>query len=428
MADHCASRRTFLKAGAGAAIATLPLIRSAHAAGSDIIRVGLVGCGGRGTGAAENALNADPHAKLVAIGDLFSDRLNNSRQQLRAIKGDQVAVNDDHCFIGFDSYKKVIASDVDVVLLALPTYFHPPYLKACIDAGKHVFCEKIHAVDAPGVRTVMAASENARRKGLSVVSGLAWRYDTGVCETMKRVHDGAIGDVVAIEEICNTGSLPCRPRQPGWTEMEYQLRDWYNFLWLAADLPGLNLVHDLDKGAWAMRDEPPARVWGMGGRQTRVGPAFGNAWDHHAAVFEYANGTKLFAYCRQQNGCTTEISDRFIGTKGRCDLLRNRIESEKKWRYKGPPCNRFDLEHVALFSSIRNGKPINNGVYMARSSMMAIMMTWACYTGQEITWEQAINSNHEIKPKRLALDAPPPSLPNAQGIYSTPTPGITQVP
>jgi predicted dehydrogenase len=428
MADYSASRRTFLKAGAGAAIATLPLIRSAHAGGSEIIRVGLVGCGGRGTGAAENALNADPHAKLVAMGDLFPDRLNNSRQQLRTIKGDQVAVKDDHCFLGFDSYKKVIASDVDVVLLALPTYFHPPYLKACIDAGKHVFCEKIHAVDAPGVRTVLAASEDARRKGLSVVSGLAWRYDTGVCETMKRVHDGAIGDIVAIEEICNTGSLPCRPRQPGWTEMEYQLRDWYNFLWLAADLPGLNLVHDLDKGAWAMRDEPPARVWGMGGRQTRVGPAFGNAWDHHAAVFEYANGTKLFAYCRQQNGCTTEISDRFIGTKGRCDLLRNRIESEKKWRYKGPPCNRFDLEHVALFSSIRNGKPINNGVYMARSSMMAIMMTWACYTGQEISWEQAINSNYEIKPKRLALDAPPPSLPDAQGIYSTPIPGITRFP
>jgi myo-inositol 2-dehydrogenase / D-chiro-inositol 1-dehydrogenase len=243
---------------------------------------------------------------------------------------------------------------------------------------------------------------------------------------MNRIHEGAIGQITAIEEICNTASLPCRPRQPPWKEMEYQIRDWYNFFWLAADLPGLNLVHNLDKAAWAMREEPPVKVWGTGGRQTRVGPAFGDAWDHHAAVFEYANGTKLFAYCRQQNGCTSECSDRFLGTKGRCDLLRCKIEGENKWRFNGPECNRFDLEHAALFSAIRGGKPINNGIYMARSSMMAIMMTWACYTGQEITWEEAINSNHVVVPKVLALDAEPPTVPDGQGIYPTVTPGITK--
>jgi hypothetical protein len=295
-----------------------------------------------------------------------------------------------------------------------------------VDAGKHVFCEKIHAVDAPGVRTVLAATEEARKKGLSIVSGLAWRYHTGVRETMSRVLDGAIGQITAIEEICNTGSLRCRHRRPEWTEMEYQIQDWYNFFWLAGDLPGLNLVHNLDKAAWAMREEPPLQVWGTGGRQTRIGPQFGDAWDHHAAVFEYANGARLFAYCRQQDGCGTAISDRFLGTKGRCDLLRCQIQGEANWHYKGLECNRFDLEHAALFSAIRSGRPVNNGLYMARSSMLAIMMTWACYTGQVITWEQAMKSNNVVVPKTLALDAEPPTRPDARGNYPMPIPGVTK--
>jgi predicted dehydrogenase len=428
MSDRPSSRRTFLKAGAAAATAAaLPIARGAHAAGSDVLRVGLIGCGARGSGAAINALNADVNAHLTAMSDLFPEKIRASRQALRQLKPGQVAVDDEHCFGGFDGYQKVLASGVDVVLLALPTFFHPTYLKACVEAGKHVFCEKIHAVDAPGVRTVLAAAEQARKKGLSIVSGLAWRYHTGVRETMKRIHDGAIGQITAIEEICNTGSLRCRQRQPQWTEMEYQIQDWFNFFWLAGDLPGLNLVHNLDKAAWAMHEEPPLRVWGTGGRQTRVGPQFGDAWDHHAAVFEYAGGTRLFAYCRQQDGCGFQISDRFLGTKGRCDLLRCQIEGEINWRYKGPECERFDLEHAALFSAIRRGRPINNGLYMARSSMLAIMMTWACYTGQEITWEQAINSNYVVAPKRLALDADPPTHPDKQGNYPTPIPGVTKV-
>ena len=424
-----ASRRAFLKAsaGAGAALAgALAVGRGAHAAGSDVLKVGLIGCGGRGNGAAVNALNADPNARLTAVADLFAENIRSGLRYLKAEKGDQVAVADDHRFTGFDGYQKVLASGVDVVILALPTFFHPAYLKACVDAGKHVFCEKIHAVDAPGVRTVLAASEEAKRKGLSIVSGLAWRYDLGVRETMKRVHDGAIGEIVAIEETCNTGFLRSRPRQPQWTEMQYQIQDWYNFFWLSCDLPGLNLVHNLDKAAWAMRDEPPVKCWGMGGQQTRVGPRFGDAWDHHATVYEYANGVRMYAYCRQQDGCVTSIADRFWGTKGRCDLLANRIEGETNWRYAGPPCNRFDLEHVALFSAIRSGKPINNGLYMARSSLLAIMATWASYTGQEITWERAWNSNHVVAPEVLAFDAEPPTKPDAQGRYPMPVPGVTK--
>lgn len=424
------SRRECLRIlGGGAAAAAvsdgLPLERAVHARGSEIIKIGLVGCGGRGTGAAADALRADPQTKLVAMGDLFRDRLESSRRQLQMLFGDRVDTPEERAFLGFDAYRHVIECS-DVVLLALPTFFHPHYLKAAVEAGRHVFCEKIHAVDAPGVRMVLEAAELAKKKGLSIVSGLAWRYHTGVQETMKRVHDGAIGQIVAIEEICNTGSLRSVPRRPEWTEMEYQLRDWYNFFWLACDLPGLNMVHNLDKAAWAMHDEPPLRCWGMGGRQVRVGPQYGDAWDHFAAVFEYANGVKLFAYCRQQDGTATEISDRFYGTEGRCDLLRNRIEGKVKWQYQGPPCNRFEAEQVALLQSIRSGKPINNGLYMARSSLMAIMMTWAGYTGQVITWEQAIASNRVIAPERLALDADPPTKPDAQGNYPMPTPGITR--
>ena len=429
-AGRDASRRDFLRtataASAAAVAAGLKVHRSAHAAGSDVLRVGLVGCGGRGSGAAVNALSADANARLVALADLVPNRIRAARQNIKRLKGDQVAVDDGHCFTGFDGYKKVLQSGVDVVLLALPTFFHPHYLKACVEAGKHVFCEKVHAVDAPGVRMVLAAAEEAGRKGLSIVSGLAWRYHTGMRETMKRVHDGAIGRITGIEETCNTGSLRSRPRQPGWTEMEYQIQDWYNFFWLSCDLPGLNLVHDLDKAAWAMRDEPPVKAWGMGGRQTRLGPQYGDAWDHHATVYEYAGGTKMYAYCRQQNGCTTSIQDHFYGTKGHCDLMRCRIEGETNWRYEGPACNRFDLEHVALFSAIRSGKPVNNGLYMARSSMLAIMATWASYTGQVIPWEQAMKSEHVVAPKTLAMDAEPPTKPDAQGNYPMPVPGVTR--
>ena len=423
------TRRDLLKAAAvstGAITADLAVGRGAHAAGSDVLRVGLIGCGPRGTGAAVNALRADKNAMLVALADLFRENVDLSLRNLQQHGGDQVAVDADHCFTGFEGYQQLIASGVDVVLIALPTHFHPMVLKAAVEAGKHVFCEKIHAVDAPGVHTVLAAGEEAKRKGLSIVSGLAWRYHTGVQETMKRVHDGMIGEIVSIQETCNTGSLRSRPRRPEWTEMEYQIRDWFNFYWLSCDLPGLNLVHDLDKAAWAMREEPPVKAWGMGGQQTRVGPQYGDAWDHHAVVYEYASGVRMHAYCRQQNGCTPEISDHFFGTKGHCDLLRSRIEGETNWRYEGPECNRFDLEHVALFSAIRNGTPINNSLYMARSSMLAIMGTWATYTGQVITWDGAMRSKYVLAPSRYALDADPPTLPDAAGNYPMPVPGASK--
>lgn len=423
------SRREFLRNSTAVgvtALASLATPHGVHAAGSDILRVGLIGCGPRGAGAAVNALNADPHARLTAMADMFPDMLRGSLREIESLKPGQVEVAADHQFVGFDAYEQLLDTDVDVVLIALPTYFHPIVFEASVAAGKHVFCEKTHAVDAVGVHRVLAAGEVARRKGLSVVSGLAWRYHTGVRETMQRVHDGAIGELVSIVETCNTGSLRCRPRQPGWSEMEYQLRDWFNFFWLSCDLPGLNLVHHLDKAAWALHEEPPVRAWGMGGCETRVGPQYGDAWDHHAIVFEYANGMRMHAYCRQQNGCLSEVSDLFFGTKGRCDLLNCRIDGETNWRYEGPDCNRFDLEHVALFSAIRSGQPINNSLYMARSSMLAVMATWACFSGIEIGWEEAMKSQFQLIPEQHALAAAPPTLPLADGSYPRAVPGVSR--
>lgn len=424
------NRRQFLKSATGvasaAAVSSLALSRGAHAAGSDVLKIGLIGCGGRGSGAAVNALNADKNVKLVAMADAFDWRISQSLQRLQEIKPDQVSVDEDHRFTGLESHRPLIDSDVDVVLIAVPSHFAPIQLTAAVDAGKHVFCEKIHAVDAPGVRMVTEAGETARKKGLSVVSGLAWRYHTGVRETMKRVHDGAIGDIHTVQEICNTGSLRSLARRPGMTEMEYQIYNWYDFNWLSADLPGLNLVHNVDKGAWSLRDEPPVKAWGMGGRQVRKASSFGDVFDHHSTVYEYANGARMYAYCRQINGTRTEISDVFVGTKGRCDLLKHTIEGETNWRYEGPSCNRFDLEHVALFSAIRSGKPINNSLYMARSSLLALMATWCSHTGVEISWEQALHSNKQAKPQRYSFDADPPTMPDEDGNYPIAVPGLTK--
>jgi myo-inositol 2-dehydrogenase / D-chiro-inositol 1-dehydrogenase len=425
------SRRDFLKTSttvaAGVLAGGLSIARGAHAAGDDTLRVGLIGCGGRGTGAAGNALEADKNCKLVAMADMFPDRLEGSLNSLRKKEPERVAVDADHCFVGFDAWQKLLDSGVDVVLLATPPHFRPLQLKACVDAGKHIFCEKPVAVDAPGVRSVLATSEEAAKKGLSLVSGLCWRYHTGVRETMKRVMDGAIGQIVAMQETYNTGTLWKRPRQPEWTEMEFQLRNWYYFTWLSGDHNVEQHIHSLDKPAWAMHDEPPVRAWGLGGRQVRVDPQFGNIYDHHAVVYEYANGVPMYSYCRQIAGCWSETSDNFIGTKGRANILKHEIEGENPWKYDGPKCNMYVAEHQELFQAIRSGKPINNGLYMARSTMLAILGRMATYSGQAVTWEKAINSTELLSPKSYAMNAEPPILPDQDGKYPIAMPGVTKI-
>jgi len=438
------TRRDFLKAGgvlAGAALASPLMPQHVHASGSDILKVGLIGCGGRGRGAAIDALLADPNTELFAVADIFPERTQRSMASLRENFGTRITATPDRCFEGFDAYRKLIATEVDVVLIATPTYFHPHYLKASIEAGKHTFCEKTHAIDSPGVRMVREATTLAKEKNLSVVSGLAWRYDTGAIETMKRVHDGEIGEILYLEEICNTGSLPSSGspsfgRRPDRTEMQYQIDCWYNFTWLSCDLPGLNLVHHVDKASWAMKDETPISCWGTGGRQTRIGSEYGQIWDHHATVFEYASGVRLNTFCRQQNGTQANVCDQYFGTKGMCDLMEyrlNKMDANRTslWKFPGEPSNRFQLEQEALLKSIRSGNPINNGQYMAHSSLMAIMATWASYTGNPITWDDAMNSDYifgPASPDEITWDTIPPVVPDTNGNYPDFVPGITQFP
>ncbi|HEY7425674.1 MAG TPA: Gfo/Idh/MocA family oxidoreductase [Gemmataceae bacterium] len=410
-----ATRRDFLAgaavAAAGATLASLA--SNVHAAGSDVLRIGLIGCGNRGTGAAEQALNADKNTRLVALGDMFSDKLQKSLTQLKGNKaiGDRVEVKPECCFTGFDAYKQVIPL-VDVVLLTTPPHFRPLHLKAAVEAGKHIFAEKPCAVDAPGVRAVLKACEEARKKNLSIVAGLCWRYHHGMQETMKRVHGGAIGDITALQCTYNTGGLWSVKREDGWSDMEWQLRDWLYFTWLSGDFNVEQHVHSLDKMAWAMQNEYPISAVGSGGRQVRTEPVYGHIFDHHTVAYEYANGVKLFSACRQQGGCAQDVSDHIMGTKGVCHIETSRPargilvsppNRKPFWqsvasKSRPPKDDMYQNEHDELFASIRAGKPINNGEWMAKSSLMAIMGRMATYTGQVITWDMALNSKEDLTP------------------------------
>jgi predicted dehydrogenase len=435
------SRRDFLKttsalAAAGALTGSLSIARGAHAAGSDLLRIGLIGCGGRGSGAAVNALGADKNCKLVAMADAFNDRLESSLRHIRAELDEEaagkVAVTPDLCFVGLDAAEKLIHSGaIDVVILAEPPHFRPAHLKAAVDAGLQVFCEKPVAVDAPGIRSVLATAEEAKKKNLNIVSGLCWRYEYGVQETMKRVLDGAIGEIKSIQETYLAAPISYYPRQPQWTEMEHQLRNWQYFFWLSGDFNVEQHVHSLDKASWAMHDQPPLRAWGIGGRQCRD-PKQGNVYDHHAVTYEYPNGVHVHSYCRQIAGCPWDVSDIFFGAKGRASILEYRIEGATNWRLKSSKPGAFsaggmyDCEHQALFAAIRSGKTINNGRYMAQSTMLGIMGRMVDYTGRALTWEEAINSKQRLAPAFYALDAVPPVLRDKDGNYPAAMPGITQ--
>jgi predicted dehydrogenase len=418
------NRRHFLQTSAAAATAlSLSSVPFVHAGGNDTLRVGLVGCGGRGTGAAVNALNADPNVRLVAMGDAFQDRIDSSLAALRR-EGDSIVrkmdVPRERQFVGFDAFQRVI-DNVDVVLLCTPPHFRPAHIEAAVQANKHIFAEKPVAVDAPGVRRVLAACQRARQRNLSVVSGLCWRYHPGKRATFARIHDGAVGDIVAMQ--CNylTGGLWHRARVDGMTDMQWQMRNWLYFTWLSGDFNVEQHVHSLDKMAWAMRDQNPVKCYGLGGRQVRTGADFGHIFDHMSVVYEYANGVKAFSFCRQQEGCYDEVKDYIWGSRGYVDVMDHRITGANAWRYP-PGQNRNDpsmyqVEHNELFAAIRNGNPINNGEYMCKSTMMAIMGREACYTGAQVTWENAYNSDVVLGPRQYdwnaRLEVPAVALPGA---------------
>ena len=419
------SRRDFLKTSAAA----VPAIGgSAYAASSDTIRIGVIGCGGRGTEAALNAMRADKGVRLVAMADLLLDRVQEKRTALKLKMPEQVAVDDEHCFAGFDAYKKVIES-VDVALIANAAKFHPLHMTAALRAGKHVFVEKPHAIDPAGIKQVVAACELAKQKKLCVLSGLQSRYHPGYRETIQRVHDGAIGDIVAIEENFLRPPYVLYPRRPGQTEVQYQGSNQYHFHWLSGDDVPQSLVHNLDRACWAMRGQAPIKAHGMGGRSTLHGEIYGNVFDHHAVVYEFANGVRMYAFCRTIPDCYNETSSILLGTKGRAYPLQMRIEGETKWQYAGPKANPYDLEHVELFKALRSGNVINSGDYMVRSTLTALLGQFSCYTGKEVTWQQISASDfyYPPRPEDCSIDMEPPVKPDANGIYPVFVPGVTKL-
>ncbi|HAN97694.1 MAG TPA: oxidoreductase [Planctomycetaceae bacterium] len=410
-------RRQFVKGASAAAVAGSLVAATAaqarvHNSVDDTLKVALIGCGGRGTGAAVNAVRADENAKITVLCDAFPDRIEHTKQVLANQIPNQFEVADDHCFSGFDGYKQVMASDVDVVLLCSTPAFRPAHLAAAVEAGKHIFCEKPVAVDSPGVRSVLETSKKAEEKGLCLVSGLCWRYDLGVVETMNRIFDGAIGEVKAIQENYLTGTLWHRGNDPKWSQMEYQMRNWLYYTWLSGDHIAEQHIHSLDKALWLNGDTPPAKCFGLGGRQVRTEEQWGHIYDHFAVCYEWANGVKAFAYTRQMAGCYNDVDDYVMGTKGSAQILKNEIvNAEGTWRYKGPSPSMYDVEHQRLFAAIRSGTPINNGTYMSYSTLMAIMGREACYTGKSITWDEAMADQVVLGPTSYEWgDVPTPKV------------------
>jgi len=424
--ENLTSRREFLKTSvlAGGILAAPAILpdRLFAKENKETLRVGLVGCGGRGSGAAEQALNADKNVILTAMGDAFEERLQTGLKTLHTKYPEKVQVVPEKCFVGLDAYQKVIDSGVDVVLLATPPGFRPVHLKAAIAAGKHVFTEKPMATDGPGVRSVLETVEEARKKNLSLVAGFCYRYNDGVRAIMQKIHDGAIGDVKALYTVYNTGSVWSPfPRKSDWTDMQYQVKNWYYYTWLSGDHIVEQAVHSIDKMAWAMKDEPPVKCVAHGGRQVRTAPEFGNIFDHFSVVYEYANGARGFHSCRQQAGCFSDNSDYIMGADGVAHIVRAFsgpfvIKGKNAWRFReDKPTNMYQNEHDEFFASIRKGEPINDGIRMAHSTLLAIMGRMAAYTGAEITWEQALNSQETLVPAEMnwntAMSVPPVAMP-----------------
>lgn len=418
------SRRTFMQATAlTAAGFALPL--GAHASGSDVIRVGLVGCGGRGTGAARDCLRAGEGIELVAMGDLFPDRLEQSRNQLAevgaedAVFASRLKVTDDMCFTGFDAYQKVLASGIDLVILATPPGFRPVHIAAAIAAGKHVFAEKPVAVDAAGIRSVLDSYERARQRNLAVVVGTQRRHQAEYLETIRRIHDGAIGDVFGGQVFWNQGGLWNRAREAGWTDTEWQIRNWLYFTWLSGDHIVEQHVHNIDVANWVLGAHP-VRATAVGGRQRRTGGEYGHIYDHFAVDFEYESGARVLSMCRQVPGSANHVGESFTGTAGRSNAA-GIIEGARAWTRPraAQEVSPYLQEHVDLIASIRAGSPLNELKQVAESTLTAIMGREAAYTGQAITWNEMLEADHNLAPPTIAF--------GELAMPSVPMPGVTKL-
>ncbi|MCB9346680.1 MAG: Gfo/Idh/MocA family oxidoreductase [Lewinellaceae bacterium] len=433
------NRREFVKT-AGAAAGSLILAPSmlsakAHIGGDDAIRVGLVGCGGRGTGAAVQALLSGQNVRLVAMADAFRDQVDSSYQQIQEemenneLPADRLSVPEEHKFSGFEGYQKVIPL-CDVVILATPPGFRPIHFEAAVKAGKHIFMEKPVAVDAPGIRRVLKAAEEAKAKKLNVVVGLQRHYEKVYLRWMEMLHAGAIGDIVTAHVYWNSSGVWVRPRQEGQTEMEYQMRNWYYFNWLCGDHINEQHIHNLDVGNWA-KQAYPVKAHGMGGRLVRTGKDHGEIFDHHSVEYEYADGSRMFSQCRHMKDTYYQVTESFQGTNGSAPKP-GVIQTPGGYKLldydarKDP--NPYQVEHELIFDAIAKGEfRYADAENAAKSTLTAIMGRMATYSGQLIEWDAALNSELSLMPERFAWDAEPPVAPNEEGFYPVAVPGETRV-
>ncbi|MCB0583815.1 MAG: Gfo/Idh/MocA family oxidoreductase [Phaeodactylibacter sp.] len=433
------NRREFVKT-AGAAAGSLILAPSmlsakAHIGGDDAIRVGLVGCGGRGTGASVQALLSGQNVRLVAMADAFRDQVDSSYQRIQEelenneLPADRLSVPEEHKFSGFEGYEKVIPL-CDVVILATPPGFRPIHFEAAVKAGKHIFMEKPVAVDAPGIRRVLKAAKEAKEKKLNVVVGLQRHYEKVYLHWMEMLHAGAIGDIVTAHVYWNSGGVWVRPRQEGQTEMEYQMRNWYYFNWLCGDHINEQHIHNLDVGNWA-KQAYPVKAHGMGGRLVRTGKEHGEIFDHHCVEYEYADGSRMFSQCRHMKDTYYQVTESFQGTNGSAPKP-GVIQTPGGYKLldydarKDP--NPYQVEHELIFDAVAKGEyRYADAENAAKSTLTAIMGRMATYSGQLIEWDAALNSELSLMPKRFAWDAEPPVLPNEEGFYPVAVPGETKV-
>ena len=391
------TRRDFVRTAAtAAALAHLPLV---HAGGrtDTTLRVGLIGCGGRGTGAVEDILAAADNVKIVALADLFPDRLESSRAYLRELNHEAIQIDDAHCFTGFDAYKKLLETDVNYVILTAPPGFRPLHFAAAIEAGKHVFMEKPVAVDPVGVRKIIEYGEQARKKGLGVLAGTQRRHDKAYNEVIKRIHDGQIGQILAGRAYWSTGGVwPPSEREPDASDMQYQIRNWIYYDWLSGDQPCEQHIHNLDVLNWVLQS-PPVSAVGVGGRQVRIAPEFGNVFDHFSVDYEYPNGVHVLSMCKQQDNTAENVSEAVVGSKGHSDPA-SWIDGANPWKFESEAPNPYVVEHADMIASIRKGEPINEARQVAESTLTAILGREACYTGKLITWDEIMASTLDLSP------------------------------
>lgn len=419
------SRRQFVETAGLVGAASLVMPRRAFGIGrpsADPIKIGVIGCGGRGTGAARNAIEASENVFITALGDVFPDRLADARAGfVKATTTDAkfkaaYTVTDDKCFTGFDAYKQVLATDCDLVILATPPAFRAEHYAAAIAAGKHVFMEKPVAVDVAGALKAIEASDLAKKKGLGVVAGTQRRHDPRYIETIKRIHDGAIGDVMTGQVYWNQGGLWSHKRKPEWSDTEFQMRNWLYYTWASGDHIVEQHVHNIDVANWVMGGHP-VRASAMGGRQTRTDPLYGHIFDHFAVEYEYADGRRIFSFCRQQDGTASKVGEAFQGTRGRSNAY-DTIEAKTTWKHAAmPSMNPYVEEHRNLVASIRKGAPLNEGRQIVDSNLTAILGREAAYTGQAITWDELMKSGLSIMPPTVAF--------GALATPAVPTPGET---